>query len=186
MLLMVGPLAAALPAAATVASPAPEGVALTVYRDPSRGRQQKMDLRWLGGFALVTETRTLHVPAGEATLRCEGVADGIIPAGAIVTGLPGGVIEKNRDARLLSPGALVDGTPGRDVTLRRTDRKTGKLIEQDATIVAGPGQGVVLKTPSRIETLRCAGVPEGLEYDGVPEGLSARPVLSMAQRSVPM
>jgi hypothetical protein len=183
MLLLAGLLAAASPAVATVASPGADHVALTVYRDPSRGRQQKMDLRWLGGFALVTETRTLHVPAGDAVLRFEGVADGIIPASAIVTGLPGGVIEKNRDARLLSPGALVDGRLGRDVTLRRTDPKTGKAVEEDATIVAGPGEGVVLKTPSGIETLRCAGLPEGLTYGGVPDGLSAKPVLSVTTRS---
>jgi len=183
MLLLAGLLAAASPAVATVASPGADHVALTVYRDPSRSRQQRMDLRWLGGFALVTETRTLHVPAGDAVLRFEGVADGIIPASAIVTGLPGGVIEKNRDARLLSPGALVDGTLGRDVTLRRTDRKTGKVVEEGATIVAGPGEGVVLETSSGIETLRCAGLPVGLKYGGVPDGLSARPVLSVTTRS---
>jgi hypothetical protein len=176
-------LAAALPAAATVESPAPDHVSLTVYRDPSRGKQQAMNLQWLGGFALVTETRTLHLPAGDAVLRFEGVADGIIPASAIVTGLPGGTIEKNRDAHLLSPAALVDGTLGRDVTLRRTDRKTGKVTEEHATIVAGPAQGVVLKTGSGIETLGCSGLGESLRYDGAPAGLSAKPVLSVLTRS---
>lgn len=176
-------LAAATPAVATVTSPAAEHVALTVYRDPSRGRWQSMNLQWLGGFALVTETRLVHLPAGRAVIRFEGVADGIIPASAIVTGLPDGVIEKNRDARLLSPASLVDGTLGRDVTLTRTDRKTGKVSREDATIVAGPGKGVVLKTSSGIETLRCAGLPEGLSYDGVPSGLTARPVLSVTTHS---
>jgi hypothetical protein len=57
----------------------------------------------LEGFALITETRTVHLPAGLSRLRFEGVADGIEPASAIVTGLPEGVIEKNRDAKLLSP-----------------------------------------------------------------------------------
>jgi hypothetical protein len=176
-------LAAALPAAATVESPAPDHVSLTVYRDPARGKWRPMNLQWLGGFALITETRTIHVPAGDATLRFEGVADGIIPASAIVTGLPGGVIEKNRDAHLLSPAALIDGTLGRDVTLRRTDRKTGKVSEENATIVAGPAEGVVLRTPSGIETLRCSGLPEGLTYGGVPAGLTTRPVLSVATHS---
>jgi len=35
-------------------------------------------------------------------LRFEGVADGIEPSTAIVTGLPAGVIEKNREGKLLS------------------------------------------------------------------------------------
>lgn len=176
-------LAAAVPAAATVESPAPAHVSLTIYRDPWRDRQQAMNLQWLGGFALITETRTLHLPAGDAVLRFEGVADGIVPASAIVTGLPGGTIEKNRDARLLSPAALVDGTLGRDVTLRRTDRKTGKVSEEQATIVAGPGQGVVLKTEKGIETLGCSGLGESPHYGGVPQGLSAKPVLSVFTHS---
>ena len=71
-------------------------------------------------------------------LRFEGVADGIIPASAIVTGLPGGTIEKNRDAKLLSPLNLIDGTLGREVTIRRTDRLTGKMREERATILAVP------------------------------------------------
>ena len=183
MLALAVLLAAATPAATTVASPGPDRVALTIYRNPWRGRSDAMNLRFLGGFALVTETRTLHVPAGDATLRFEGVADGIVPASAIVTGLPGGVVEKDRDARLLSPAALVDGTLGRDVTLRRTDKKTGKIVEQDATIIAGPGNGVVLQTSTGIETLRCSGLPEGLTYGGVPAGLSAKPVLSVETHS---
>jgi hypothetical protein len=176
-------LAAAMPAAATVESPAPDHVSLTVYRDPSRGRHQAMNLSWLGGFALITETRTIHLPAGDAVLRFEGVADGIIPASAIVTGLPGGTIEKNRDAHLLSPAALVDGTLGREVMLRRTDRKTGKVREERATIVAGPTAGVVLKTESGIETLGCSGLGESPRYDDVPKGLSAKPVLSVLTHS---
>ncbi|MBA2933198.1 hypothetical protein HZF05_03720 [Sphingomonas sp. CGMCC 1.13654] len=183
MLALAVLLAAAMPAAATVESPAPDHVSLTVYRDPTRGRQQAMNLQWLGGFALITETRTIHLPAGDALLRFEGVSDGIIPASAIVTGLPGGTIEKNRDAKLLSPAALIDGTLGREVTIRRTNRKTGKVREEQATIVAGPANGVVLKTESGIETLGCAGLAERPRYDGVPAGLSAKPVLSVLTRS---
>ena len=62
-----------------------------------------MDLDRLNGFALVSEMRAVHLPAGESRLRFEGVADGIEPASAIVTGMPPGVIEKNREGALLSP-----------------------------------------------------------------------------------
>jgi hypothetical protein len=55
----------------------------------------------LGGFALVTETRTVSLPAGENRLRFPGVADGIEPASAILAGLPGGVAVCER----ATPGA---------------------------------------------------------------------------------
>lgn len=167
----------------TVTSSAASAVAITVYRDPSRSRQQPMNLQWLGGFALITETRTIRLPAGDAEVRFEGVADGIVAASAIVTGLPGGVVEKNRDARLLSPAALIDGTLGRAVTLRRTDRATGRTSEEQAIVVAGPAEGVVLRTSRGVEALRCSGLPETLVHAGVPAVLSARPVLSVATHS---
>ena len=171
--------AAPLPAIpGVVTSPAPATVALTVYRSPyGRGA---MNLGYLQGFALVTETRRIAVPKGASTLRFEGVAEGIVPVSAVVEGLPGGVLEKNRDARLLSPAALVDGTLGRTVTLTRTDRATGRRVSEQATIIAGPAKGVVLKTRAGIETLRCSGLPERLSFAGVPGGLSAKPVLSVS------
>lgn len=56
-----------------------------------------------------------------------------MPVSAIVEGLPGGTVEKNRDARLLSPASLVDGALGRGVTLTRTDRAPGQRREEEAT-----------------------------------------------------
>lgn len=172
-------LACPVMAQSVVTSAAPERVSVTVYRNPNRGRGA-MDLRYLGGFALVTETRRVRLPRGPATLRFEGVAEGIVPVSAIVGGLPGGTVEKNRDARLLSPASLVDGTLGREVTLLRTDRATGRRREEAATIVAGPTPGVVLRTPAGIETLRCSGLAETLRFARVPADLSAKPVLSVA------
>ncbi len=170
----------AAPAAAqeVVTSPAPEAVSVTVYRAPYRGRGA-INLNWLGGFALITETRTVHLPAGRATVRFEGVADGIVPVSAIVTGLPGGVAEKNRDARLLSPAALIDGSLGRRVTLHRTDRRSGRVREEEAVLVSGTAGGVVMRTAEGIETLGCSGLGEGVRYPRVPNGLSAKPVLSV-------
>ena len=167
--------------ATTVTSPAPDHVALTVYRAPyGRGA---MNLQYLGGFALVTETRRVRLPRGPAVLRFEGVAEGIVPVSAIIDGLPGGTIEKNRDARLLSPASLIDGTLGRQVTLTRIDKATGRQASESATIVAGPTPGVILRTAAGIEALRCSGVAERLAFAGVPAGLSSKPVLSVATTS---
>ena len=164
-------------------SPAPDKVSVTVYRDPGRGNGAAMNLGWLNGFALVSEIRHVDIPAGEAAIRFEGVAGGIIPESAIVTGLPDGVIEKNQDAHLLSPASLLDRSLGRRVHLRRTSRATGKVTEQDAVIRSGADGAVVLQTAEGFEALRCTGVPETIVYDQIPEGLSAKPTLSVRTRS---
>jgi hypothetical protein len=162
-----------------VVSPAPEAVSVTVYRNPRAG---DMNLDWLEGYALISETRTIRLPAGDSVIRFEGVAGGILPVSAIVTGLPGGVGEKNRDARLLSPGTLVDAALGRRVHIRRTSEETGRVTETEAVIRSGP-DGVVLQTPAGFEALRCTGLPETLVYDRVPEGLSDKPTLAVTTRA---
>ncbi|GAB7552912.1 DUF4139 domain-containing protein [Novosphingobium sp. 11B] len=164
-----------------IVSAAPVRVALTVYRAAyARGEIDRANPR---GFAMITETRKVRLPRGRAELRFEGVAEGIIPVSAVIDGLPGGTIEKNRDARLLSPASLIDGTLGREVTITRTDKATGRATSEEATIVAGPQQGVVLSSASGIEALRCSGLPEKLAFGGVPAGLSGKPVLSVTTDS---
>lgn len=174
----------AAPAAAqrVVTSPAPESVSVTVYRDPGRSTWSQMDLKFLGGYALVTETRIVDLPAGPSVIRFEGVAGNILPVSAIVSGLPGRVPEKNYDARLLSPGALVESFLGRQVHIRRTSRATGKTVETEAILRSGPG-GIVLTTAEGVEALRCTGMPESLVYPGVPEGLSDKPTLALQTES---
>ena len=144
-----------------VTSPAPDRVAVTVYRNPDRGLEP-LNLGWLGGYALVSETRRVRLPPGESELRFEGVTSGIVPQSAIVTGLGEAVLEKNRDARLLSPGALLDAYLGERLTLRRTSRATGQVRVHDA-IVRATADGVVLQTEAGFEALRCTGLSETLD-----------------------
>jgi hypothetical protein len=171
------------PARTVAASPRPDRVAVTVYRATNRSPGSELDLDWLGGYALISETRTISIPAGETELRFEGVAGGIVPQSAIVTGLPDGVIEKNHDAFLLSPASLLNRSLGRRVHLRRTSRATGRVVEQEAVIRSGAGGAVVLETPDGVESLRCTGLPETLIYSEVPAGLASRPTLSVRARS---
>ena len=105
---------------------APQSLAVTLYRDPDRAPEQAMNREWPRGFAMITETRTVTLPPGESTIRFTGVAEGMVAVSAIVTGLPGGTIEKNRNADLLSPASLIDGTLGNRVTVTRTNPATGK------------------------------------------------------------
>jgi hypothetical protein len=159
----------------------PSALIVTVYRAPYRGAAS-IDLNYLNGFALVSETRTVRLPAGESSLRFEGVADGIESATAIVTGLPDGVIEKNRDARLLSPSALLDATVGKAVELVRTNRKTGKTERLSGTLLSDAQGGVVFQGEQGVEALRCSGFPETFSFDSA-AGLSAHPTLSVLIRS---
>jgi len=161
---------------------APSVVSVTVYRDPNRREGQKINRDWPQGFAMISETRTVTLPPGETTIRFDGVAEGMVAVSAIVTGLPGGTIEKNRNAALLSPASLVDGTLGNRVTVTRTNPATGAQVSEDAFVRTRADGGIVLQTAQGYEAVRCAGLPEKLTFDRVPDGLSAKPVFSVDTR----
>ena len=171
----------ALGAVTEVIAAPPSDLIVTVYRDPYRAAGSII-LNQLNGFALVTETRLVRLPAGLSRVRFEDVADGIEPVSALVTGLTGAVIEKNRDARLLSPSALVASAVGKHVELLRTNRKTGMTERRPGTILSDAEGGVVFKTEQGIEALRCSGLPETFSFEPVAD-LSSRPTLSVEVRS---
>src|ERR1700735_4513540 len=168
-------------AASEVLAEPPSDLIVTVYRAPDRD-SGSIDLDDLNGFALVTETRLVRLPAGVSRVRFEGVADGIEPSSALITGLPGRVIEKNRDARLLSPSALIASAVGKPVELLRTNRKTGSTERLPGTILSDAGGGVVFKTDQGIEALRCSGLPETFSFEPLAD-VSARPTLSVEVQS---
>jgi hypothetical protein len=172
---------AAASAANEVLAQPPADLIVTVYRAPYRD-SGSIHLDYLDGFALVTETRLIRIPAGLSRIRFEGVADGIEPSSSIITGLPGRVVEKNRDARLLSPAALIASALGKPVELLRTNRKTGTLQRLSGTILSDAGGGVVFKTQEGIEALRCSGLPETFSFEPAAD-LSAQPTLSVEIRS---
>jgi len=174
-------LALAPATAADILATSPTDLSVTVYRAPERG-SGSIVLDALGGFALISETRTVHLPAGTSRLRFEGVADGIEPASVIVTGLPDGIIEKNREGALLSPSSLLGAALDKPVTLLRTDKKTGKLSRVAGTIRSDAGGGVVFATAEGIEALRCSGLAETFSFAGVTD-LAATPTLSVQVRS---
>jgi hypothetical protein len=160
-----------------VSSSAPDAIAVTIYRAPNRSADQEIDRAWLQGYALVTEQRTIAIPAGHATIRFEGVAAGILAESAIVTGLPQGVREKNLDADLLSPRSLFARSFGRPVTIRREIGE--KIVEERAIIRSGVDGAAILQTKEGFEAVDCSPQPDSLVYDQVPVGLPAKPTLSI-------
>jgi hypothetical protein len=159
----------------------PSAISVTVYRDPHRA-SGSIDLDRLAGFALITETRAVHLHEGENRLRFEGVADGIEPESAIVTGLDDGIIEKNRDAAVLSPAGLAAAAVGKSVVLTRANPKSGRVERLPGTILSDAQGGVIFKSEAGIEALRCSGLPETLSFDGT-GGLRAHPTLSVRVRA---
>jgi hypothetical protein len=171
-----------LTAQTVVTSPGPASVSVTIYRDPNRSADTKIELDNLTGFALITETREVDLPKGEVTIRFEGVASGIEPVSSIVIGPE--VREKNRDARLLSQRGLLDAFTGQSVMIRRTDPATGKVTEEAGTIRSNP-DGVILQTKAGYESLYCSGINQTLLFPRVPADLTAKPTLSVTTRDQP-
>ncbi len=164
---------------ARIFASAPSHHAVTVYRDPEREEEERMRRSWPQGFAMISETRTVTLPPGQSTILFEGVAEGMVAVSAIVTGLPGGTIEKNRNADLLSPAALVDRTLGNRVTITRTNPGTGEASSEEAIVRTRADGGLVLETQSGFEAVRCSGLPEKLTFESVPRELSANPIFNI-------
>ncbi|GAA0767188.1 hypothetical protein FHS52_001718 [Erythromicrobium ramosum] len=176
-------LAAPLWAREVIDAAPPSDIAVTIYRDPDRDVDEPLEADYPQGLAMISETRRVTLPKGESTIRFEGVAEGMIGVSAIVTGLPGGTIEKNRNAQLLSPAALVDGTLGNRVSITRMNPATGAQVSEHAVVRTRADGGLVLQTSQGFEAVQCSGLPETLTYDRVPDGLSASPVFSVDTRS---
>ena len=158
---------AALPAAADevrVISSRPDAVSITIYRDL---------------FALVTETRTVDLPAEPVTLVFEGVVDTLIPQSAALADAGREVAESNYDFERLTPANILKKSIGKSVTLMRTNPATGRVREVAATLVAANKDGVVFATADGNEALQCSGLPEQLTFNELPGDLKTEPTLSI-------
>jgi hypothetical protein len=167
-------------AMADVISPAPDAVQVTIYRSTNVSTRELFDSG--GGLALVTETRTVEIPAGTSKVVFLGVADAIVPQTAGIDGLPALILESNFDYDLMSPGAIIAKSHGERVRAVRIDPATGREVEREAIIRTGPN-GVVLEVDGRAEALNCSGLAEKLIFPRVPAGLADEPKLSMTVRA---
>lgn len=170
-------------ASADVISEHADSVAVTFYHDNAVATSDLLHPEqnaWVrdSGFAFITETRTIDLPAGPATVKFRDVTSTMVPQTADIQGLPAGVIERNFDYYFLSPGSLLAKSIGETVRLVRTDPKTGKPTEQDAVVRSGPN-GAVFEINGKFEALRCSGLPEKLVFDHLPGGLADTPTLSV-------
>jgi hypothetical protein len=174
---------------ADVVSPAPDAVRVTIYRGPqadvtSYAYEEHFDFDYTdsSGLVMVSETRTVEIPAGTSVIVFRGVADAIVPQTAAVEGLPATILESNFDYDLLTPGAVLAKSHGERVQVVRTDSATGRTTVREAILRTGP-EGVVLDVAGKTEALNCSGLDEKLVFQGLPPGLADEPRLSMTIRA---
>src|ERR1700741_545237 len=85
-----------LGATADVVSSAPDSVRVTLYGNSGTHDVQAYDESApAGGLVMVSETRTIDLPAGISKIVFLGVADAIVPQTAGIEGLPAAIIESN-------------------------------------------------------------------------------------------
>jgi len=171
-----GPVAAQTPS--PIVSEAPDAVAVTLYRADALPYAVRQALRG-NGLALITERRSVDLPAGPAVIRFRGVADTLVPQTSQVEGLAGPIKESDFDYALLSPGALIAKSLERPVHLVRTNPKTGEATELEGVLRSGPDGVVIDEGGGAVEALNCSGLAERLVFDSVPVGLTDKPTLSV-------
>ena len=172
-------------ATADVVSPAPDAVRVTIYRpsnQPKPTYRNNSGDGSAGGLVMVSETRTVELPAGTSKVVFRGVADAIVPQTAAIQGLPAAIVESNFDYDLLTPGAVIAKSQGERVRVVRTDQATGRTTEREAILRTGP-QGIVLEIDGKTEALNCSGLDEKLIFPRIPPGLADEPRLSMTVRA---
>lgn len=167
---------------ADVISDVVEATELTIYRDNGRGNEPLSLEGSSSGIAMITETRTIDIPAGQSTIQFRGVADGIVPQTAALEGVPATIVEANFDYNLLGAGSLVSKSLDRPVTFIRTNPDNGAVEERRGILRSGP-RGMVVDFGGEIEALQCSGLHERLVFTDIPESLTVTPTLSMTIRT---
>lgn len=172
-----------VPSVADVISDVVEATELTIYRDTERGTGPlSLEESYSSGIAMITETRTIEIPAGQSTIQFRSVSDGIVPQTATLQGIPATIVEANFDYNLLAPGSLIAKSLGRPVTMIRTHPASGAVEERRGVLRSGP-QGVVVDFGDEIEALNCSGLHERLVFTDIPDSLTDTPTLSMTVRA---
>ncbi len=124
------------------------------------------------GFAFVRERRGIDLPAAITDVALEGVSPRLLPPSVIVSGEGVRIHGVRYDFAVLSPDTLLQRSIGKEVSVMRTNPKTGEEVRERATVISTNG-GLVLRFADRIET----GQPDRLAFDALPEGLRTRPTL---------
>ena len=159
-------LLAASVSAADVVSKAPDAVSATLYQS----------YRGMPDVALIVETRTVELPAGDSVLRFDGVASSLIPATAQILGLAEPARESDFDFDLFDAATVLRKSVGQSADLVETPVKAPE-IHHRGTLVSNQGV-LALKGEEGVESFGCGGPSARLDVP-IPVGLRAVPSLSV-------
>lgn len=156
--------------AGEVVSKSPQAVSATLYQS----------YRGLPDVALIVETRTVDLPAGDSVLRFDGVASTLIPATAQVSGLAEPPRESDFDFNLFDAATILRQSIGQEVDLVESPPRSPE-IHHRGELAADQGV-VLLRGENGVESFGCGGPAARLEVP-VPRGLRAAPSLSVQLHS---
>lgn len=143
-----------------------DGVSATLYQT----------LRGYPDVALVSETRSVKLPAGDTVIHFEGVAASLIPQTVQVEGLPGAPQGTDFDFATFAAATVLDRSVGLPAELIQSPPKSAE-IRRSGTLVSQQGI-VAFASDAGVEAFGCGGPPSRLVV-GVPPGLRAKPDLSV-------
>ncbi|MEI9982533.1 MAG: hypothetical protein WDN69_04575 [Aliidongia sp.] len=123
-----------------IAASPPRELSVTIYRAPGGDAERiAQQSGGHGGFALITETRDVTIRSASTACASKAWPKASRPRTALVTGLPAGIIEKNRDARRLSPSSLLRTSVGKQghAAAHRSQDRAGYAQPRHDQIGAG-------------------------------------------------
>lgn len=140
-----------------------ERVAVTIYNN---------------NLALIRDVRNISLTKGVSNLEYRDVSAQIRPETAQLVSLSKNtslaVLEQNFNFDLLTPEKILEKYVGKNITVIKTNTKTGKETLVKARVLSAQN-GVVLNVGGKIET----GLPGRIVYDSVPKNLYEQPTLEM-------
>lgn len=125
--------------------------------------------------ALVNDTRSVLLQAGNNQIAFSGISAQIIPESAILQGAGINVLEQNFNYDLLSYESLMEKAVGSTVTLQYIHPSTGNVTTQAGKLLAFNNNQPIFEINGKIE----ASYPGRVLFNKIPDQLRARPTLVM-------
>lgn len=156
--LAAAPAAAQQPADLTAPESARTALSLTLYND---------------GSALVTDRRTVQIPAGESALTIPGLPREVQSTGAVLRAPGVAVVSQRVDATPPTDEALLAASVGQTIAFERVNPATGALETIQARVLAGP-PAPLFEVDGKVRT----DVPGRPVFDALPAGVPLTPAWS--------
>jgi len=124
--------------------------------------------------ALVSQTRSVDLPSGIASLRYSDIASQVMPQTVIVESAKGvSILEQNYEFDLISQEKLMEKYVGKEVTIIQENAYTGKSESKTAKLLANNGSPVF-----QMDGKILLGIPGRIVLPELPGNLYAKPTMN--------